>query len=178
MELIKISKDKIKISLSKAELREYDLTFEELSGTEEKTRRAFRQMLICAKEETGFESDGKKAFVQIFRSGNGGCEIFVSVIHTENEIREPKAKAKMFLFSEISSLLSLCRTLKRFSGEIESNAYFDGQKYLLELFGASELEYGYAFEYGTEVRNVKAEYLSEHYSAIRIKDAVSILSTL
>ena len=72
MELIRISEDKIKISLSKAELDSYAISVDSMDYGTEATRSVFKELFGRAKESIGFDADGEKVFVQIYSARDGG----------------------------------------------------------------------------------------------------------
>ncbi|MBR2474377.1 MAG: adaptor protein MecA [Clostridia bacterium] len=178
MELIRISYDKIKISLSKAELDEYELTVDEMDGGAQKTQRVFRELFVCARDQTGFDTDGERVFVQIFRAKGGGCEIFVSKVSGEKEKKKSRFSDSAYGFSELCELIGACKALDRIGFHSQSSAYKSEDGYLLILSSPSENERAYASEWGKAIDIPKSEYVSEHLSVIRETDAVQTLSSL
>ena len=177
MELIRISLDKIKISLSKAELEEYDLTVDSIDYGKSKTKEAFRELFVEAKERTGFEADGEKVFVQIFRAKNGGCEIFVSRIARETA-RDKSENAKTFAFPDLDELVRACRALMDIGFCKRSDAYAENGQFYLILHNPCEIESGCVLEYGEEIAAPRQEYINEHLTLIRKNDAVCLLSEM
>lgn len=78
MELIVISDSKLKIMLTKEDLREYALDCNTLDYENTETRRAFWSILDEAKHRTGFDAASEKVFVQVYPSRAGGCEMYVT----------------------------------------------------------------------------------------------------
>ena len=77
MELILISKSKLKIMLDERDMLEYHIS----DGTdcaEPSARKAIRNILDRARAEVGFETEGSEIFIQLYTSKKGGCELFVS----------------------------------------------------------------------------------------------------
>ena len=178
MELIRISDKKIKISLTSAELEDYELTAEMISGSDKRSKKAFRELLVHAKETADFDADGEKVFVQIFRSDGGGCEIFVSLITDKSGASERKRRDGAFTFSGMKDLLSSCRALKRMGYGGVSSAYKSENGYSLILLNATEEQCAYVTEWGRRIEVPNEAYVSEHYLPIRTGDAVSVLSEL
>ena len=80
MEFILIGDGKIKVSLTKEDLEEFELSADELDYANTETKRMFWDVLSRAKARTGFDTDGEKVLVQLYPSRDGGCEIFVTKI--------------------------------------------------------------------------------------------------
>ena len=85
MELIVINESKIKIMLSKPDMLHYQLETNQMNRTDEHTRAAFRHIFDDARAEIGFDTTGKRLFIQMYTSKEGGCEIFVTKLdETDN----------------------------------------------------------------------------------------------
>ena len=150
MEFILISEDKIKVTLSEADLEEFDLVAEELDYANTETKRMFWDVLSRAKARTGFDTDGQKVLVQLYPSKSGGCEIFVTKIgsiyrelcdeHSEEpshsvlaESVSSKRKRRpsvsetlhsdVYSFSSLEDMIRVCRELDRRGYRDESLAY-------------------------------------------------------
>ena len=177
MELIRISLDKIKISLSKAELDAYDLTVDSIDYGQGKTKEAFRELFVEARERTGFEADGEKVFVQIFRAKNGGCEIFISKIEKEKK-SEKRISAELFCFEELETLISACKTLIDIGFCKKSDVYSENERLYLVLYSPCEIESACVSEYAEKSALPTKEYINEHFVTVRKNDAVAVLSKL
>ena len=177
MELIRISDKKIKISLTSAELDGYELTAETINGGDQRSKKAFRELFVQAREVADFDTDGKKVFVQIFRAEGGGCEIFVSLI-TGEKVTQSKKREAAFAFSDIKELLYTCKALSRMGYEGDSRAYKSESGYSLILLNPTEEQCAYVTEWGQRIAVPSDAYVSEHYLTIRVGDAVAVLSEL
>lgn len=80
MELIVISESKIKIMLTEPDMRHYHLNTSDMNCSDEHTQAAFRHIFADAHKEIGFDTEGKRLFVQLYTSAEGGCEIFVTAL--------------------------------------------------------------------------------------------------
>lgn len=78
MELIVISRSKLKIMLTEPDMQHYHLEATHMNCTDAHTREAFRHIFDDARDEIGFDTEGKRLFVQLYTSKGGGCEIFVT----------------------------------------------------------------------------------------------------
>ena len=77
MELILISKSKLKIMLDERDMLEYHIN-DETDCAEPSARQAIRSILDRARDEVGFETEGSEIFIQLYTSRRGGCELFIS----------------------------------------------------------------------------------------------------
>lgn len=178
MELIRISSDKIKISLTKQELAAYELTVDRMDYGCAETKAIFREIFIKAKEKAGFEADAEKVFVQIFNDKSGGCEIFISKISSKDKIKSGKKAptVEMLCFDETDQLINACRSLMLFGFNKRSSAYTDGKCLYLILHSPDELHLACATEHGKRELVFSDAYIKEHFNIIKENDAVEILS--
>ena len=160
MELIVISSSKLKIMLSADDMNKYALSAE-IDYTDRKTRQAFKNILEVAKEQTGFDTENDKIYIQLYPSRKGGCEVYVTKIDEESEqcCKEPgtrsselhfqcrassgiipaskkqaqKEKRRAYSFSSLENLLSVCRRMLFIGWRGQSSAFCDENKtfYLL-----------------------------------------------
>ena len=160
MELIVISSSKLKIMLSADDMNKYALSAE-IDYTDRKTRQAFKNILEVAKEQTGFDTENDKIYIQLYPSRKGGCEVYVTKIDEENEQcfketlakssephftckassgiipaskkQAPKEKRRAYSFSSLENLLSVCRRMTFIGWRGQSSAFCDENRvfYLL-----------------------------------------------
>ena len=118
MELLKISADKLKLTLSREDMDAYRLDASE-AGCGVGTRRAVRDILDEAKRRCGFDPEGGRLLVQMFPSAEGGCEIFVTRLGGEDGRAAFSLTAQAFVFEELDDLILCCAAL-------------DAERFLLE----------------------------------------------
>ncbi len=78
MDLIKISDSKLKIMLTSSDMTYYDLHNDSISFADAHVRRVLRRLLSDAREQTGFDGDMTRLYVQMYPCADGGCELFIS----------------------------------------------------------------------------------------------------
>ena len=206
MEFILISEDKIKVTLTEAELEEFDLVAEQLDYANTETKRMFWDVLSRAKSRTGFDTDGQKVLVQLYPSRDGGCEIFVTKIGSmyrelgddplDSEARpiametvSPKRRKKLpapdrvryavYSFSTLEDMIRVCRELERQGYPDESASYISDEQafYLVLSTHSSPERYPFILEFGEEESSRSAvQILSEHATPIKAERAVSALA--
>ncbi len=178
MELIRISNDKIKISLTKAELDAYEITVDKMDYGCAEAKAIFKEIFTEAKEKAGFEAEQERVFVQIFNDKNGGCEIFISKIGAYDKKRTVKKTqtSEMVRFNDAELLINACKSLFLCGFKARSSAYTDGKYFYLVLYAPSGVQLACATEYGNREFLYSDAYIKEHFNIIRENDAVFILS--
>ncbi|MEE1115692.1 MAG: adaptor protein MecA [Clostridia bacterium] len=161
MELILISESKLKIMLTAQDMSRYDIDAMTLDYTSDESRKAFHHILEDAKNETGFDTEGDRLFIQMYPSRSGGCELFVTKLgvlcsategETPNEFSIPLTggtsvvqlkperkssngpkRAGAYCFEQMEWMLRVCRRLSSCGYSGESSAYRDndGKCYLI-----------------------------------------------
>ena len=198
MDLIRISDSKLKIILTEADMRRYALSSDNLSYENTETRRAVREMLTEAEEETGFDAASDRLLVQAYPSREGGCEFYVTKIEpgTPEEKKKPrpqtakegKGRLVVYLLPTLASLLAVCRQLSA-TGYRDYSAAYTGKGESCYLVLRENLRasgyplraplYHPAEEYGDkEGGSAKLGYIKEHAKCIFDGDAVGALAPL
>ena len=208
MELIRISKKKLKIMLTPTDMCHFELDPDSFAENSAEMHRTFRLLLDEVRKQTDFDADDRRISVQYFPSREGGCEMFISNLQGDEQ---PSATAKAlnpipkiplqlqpvkrngsfrrecaYRFDSLQSLLSACQRLLKIGYLCESNAYRDEKNsYFLLLTVASQSpfslpdELDFLVEYGS-VQNASALilYIREHATLIRSPDAIAVLGNL
>lgn len=198
MELILISENKLKITLSECDMRQYDLDCDTIDYDNTETRRAFWSILDEAKHKTGFDAASQRVFIQLYPSKEGGCEMYVTKLSLkalpppEEASRSPHAllplsrRTLAFSFDSLELMLSVCRRLCAIDFSGSSEAYrLDCGAYVLMIDEPEENayiglnEHSFIDEMGKRenVRSIKL-LRHEHASCICGEKAVEILGAL
>lgn len=202
MELIRISKNKIKIMLDAGDMTAYDLPTEGIDYCESAVREAFRAVLKDAGRKTGMDFSDSRLSIQLYPSRGGGCEMFVtrtgdrpesycepkltetnvttpqeSPSDTRSEEKHPRwERSEAFGFESMTWLLSVCRRLKRIGFSGNSAAFRDENGKCFLLIESPAGIRPLIIEYGTpESPEAVRLYISEHGSTICPKTAVELL---
>lgn len=161
MDLIKISDSKLKIMLTSSDMTYYDLHNDSISFADAHMRRVLRRLLSDAREQTGFDSDMTRLYVQMYPCADGGCELFISKPDEQaeaddvkqNQLLPPPAPIAPLLqnralrtterhgrdmcaysFSNLKDLISVCKRLFSVGFPGKSTLYADqNQTYYLIL---------------------------------------------
>lgn len=188
MEILRIGKYAIKISLSNKEAKEYKLTdAEEYNDSE--IKEAFSKLLDNAKSLTDFSYAGRKIFTEIYPSKDGGCEVFVSTVSTEKRQNQGQDKQKnnylhtaIYEFKSLNTILKACFRLEEIKFKGKSSVYydFDANHYflILENIFSKELKFAFLLEYAKSIKASAILYVIEHYQCIVKGNAVKALASL
>ncbi len=208
MELIRISDRKLKIMLTPTDMCHFELNADSFGEDSAQMHRAFRLLLDEIRKITDFEADDSRISVQYFPSREGGCEMFISNLQSEESGRSlpalpsaPKASLQLrpikksggsfkkdcaYRFVSLHHLLMACDRLQSVASVCESMAYRDekGDYYLLltvlsvSPFSIPE-ELDFIVEYGS-VENVALLrlYIREHAAPICQANAIETLANL
>ncbi len=123
MEIVRISEEKLKLTLCKEDLDKYSLKPEELDYDKTETRRVIWQILDDAKKRTGFDAAADRALIEAYPGRRGGCEIYVTLLSEKKKKRGIRGRYSVFRFQSVESLFSLCRALSRLGRRYESELY-------------------------------------------------------
>jgi len=202
MELIVINDSKLKVMLSADDMKIYDL--DDVSGKH--TKEAFRSLMREAKNRCGFNGLEGRVFVQLYRSGDGGGELFVTKLSKEERgsdsdaewgradhlyggeesddteykryyrDRTIKSRHVIYRFDEMRYLLSVCAVLLTSGYKGESTAYAEVGDRVYYL-SLDEETYAAGEHFGRLCPGSFYYYINEHCSRI-CTNAVSVLGKL
>ncbi len=177
MEFLVVSKSKLKIMMSRDDMKKYGIDGEDIDYDNPKIRRSFWKILDEAKERCGFEASGDKVLIQYYPSKDGG-EIFVTklglisknaerTISKSNMVAMLGGRQTVYKFQSFDSLIMAARMIGGCEGERTPRVYCDdrGFYYIVIDEGlclgkgakASALS-----EFGVEVPTILIRYIDEH----------------
>lgn len=187
MNIIKIGKDAMKISLCNEEAEELGFSNKE---SEENMKASFIRLLIRTKEQLDFVVMEQKIVGEIFSGNDGGCEIFVSRVEAQDKvykekipqeaIKKPRQLASVFVFDRIDNLISATKRLMEIGYNRTSSVYYDeeNEKYyiILEDVSIKDIKYSFLAEYARAIKGGRNIYIKEHYKCLCKNNGVKILS--
>ena len=183
MELLPIGSDKLKVTLTEADMESYRLSADSLNWDDTGTRKALWTILDEAKRQCGFDAARERVLVQIFPCRAGGCEMFVTRIG-EKRTEEPeligsmpiKRRSEACIFDQMSDMLAFCRLLDSSGYNAPSTAYSLEDGRFLLIYYKDEPR---ASEFGSITPFSDIEhYIGEHTNTICHTDAVARLAAL
>lgn len=136
MDFLKISQNKLKISLCPEEMAEWGL---EKADPSPPSRERIRRLLSLADSRVGFDTRQARILLQLFASRDGGCELFVSKIGPLPSLERPSALVQrldaVFRFERLDWLLSACGRLllSGYGGDSQVFRYRGAYYLLLQL---------------------------------------------
>lgn len=183
MDFLVVSDSKLKIMMSREDMKKYEIDGENIDYDNPKVRRSFWRILDAAKEACGFEASGDKVLIQ-FYPAKDGSEIFVTklglisagaerTIAKSSKVAMLETRLAIYKFSNLDSLVSAAKILDKEDYERTPRAFFDdnGFYYIIaeERRGISGKvgEISPIFEYGSELPPNLGAYISEHTVEIR-----------
>ena len=107
MDFLVVSDSKLKIMMSREEMKKYDIDNENIDYDNPKTRRSFWRILDAARTGCGFEASGDKVLIQFYPSKDGS-EIFVTKLGVVSSGTE-KTIAKSSKIAMLSSRVVIYR---------------------------------------------------------------------
>lgn len=185
MEFLVVSDSKLKIMMNRDDMKKYGIDGDNIDYDNPKIRRSFWRILDVARNECGFEASGDKVLIQFYPSKDGS-EIFVTklglisagaerTIAKSSKVAMLSTRRTVYKFSSFSSLVSAAKIIELEECERPPKAYFDerGSYYIIAderrgpIGRASEISP--INEYGREIPENLAGYISEHSTEIRFE---------
>lgn len=191
MELIKINDKKLKVTLSDLDMKCYNLKSDNIDYDCPSTKTALKRLLRDVGEQSGFDTDDDKIFLQIYPGLRGGCEMYLTRLDTDTQ---KHTAGTIYSFDDMDALIRACRQLTGYGFREESRLYALGGRYLLLISedysqnnrtysasprGRALPPYPLLHEYGRRVRGEKyAAFIKEHGTLICSEKAVEIMGRL
>ncbi len=183
MDFLVVSDSKLKIMMSRDDMKKYGIDGDNIDYDNPKIRRSFWRILDVARSECGFEASGDKVLIQFYPSKDG-CEIFVTklglisagaerTIAKSSKVAMLSTRRAVYKFPSFSSLVSAAKIIESEECERPPKAYFDEQGSYYIIADERRGPIGHASEispineYGREIPENLAAYISEHSSEIR-----------
>ena len=186
-----LSKTTLKLTLTAADMNNYDLCYESLSERGSDCRKTLGRLLKGAEEAEGAAmaakllNEERRLFVEAFRRMDGGCMLYVSALnghrHKKQTEEKPEVSPIIFEAANQRDMGKLCRCLlleRKRGARFSSRLFTDGKCYrlvliprntcrsrVIRLFG----EFG-----GAICDELTAAYTEEHFRAVISEKAVDI----
>ncbi len=194
MEFLTVGNSKIKVVLSRGECESRGIKSDGADYDSPDMRRKIRALLDEAKERVGFDIGREKVLVQLYPSGDGGAEIFITklgavskevagMLSRSDNVAVISARRAYYIFDSLENLICAVRSIAPFSPEDSAVHLFDSGEYCLsfcEKEGKRTLSPTFRLlEFGRRVKRAAAEqYLTEHAKLLRSGDAIEFFSKL
>ncbi len=187
MEIVLLSENKLKITLSSGDVAVLGFPEETQDAEKIKASRAFKSLLETAKIKTGFDVNDSRLFISIYRCRDYGIEMYVTKCGKDKQKNgnSERKEALIYRFDTCENLLRACAALYRSEHKNTSDAYWecdnDGYAYYLKINGGmSAYLRSVACEYSVGRENITDESVSarvfEHGNIICEKNALEVLA--
>ena len=194
MEFLLIGDSKLKILMDAVEMKSYKLDSVYADSCDSGFRRSFFRILERAKEKVGFDVGGDKVLIQFYKTGKGGCEIFVTklgllspsaakLISKSERITLLDKGMSFYSFASESDLIAAAKALKNNpSGLVPRGDMYvsdEGEVFLgLEEIasGGYSAEFPIILEFGHRLPDEAEIYVREHCKRKIAESAIEILS--
>lgn len=189
MEFRLVDPDKLKVTLTAADLEALGLDYDRLDYSDESTRQLLISLLEKGRAQAGFHPRRAKLYIEAFPSEDGGCVLYYTRL-TGGEVFPagrfaPGPAPVVLAFSDPDILLRACAQTARLYAHriLKSALYKFGSAYRLVVY---PLDYtdsrsaSFLAEYGEPVGegSVLAAYVEEHGEALLRSHAIEALAKL
>ena len=196
MDVLKISDTKVKIMLTRADVKKFKLDTDNVDYSDAKTRSKVWEILDCVKKHHGWSSNGDKLLIQFYPSRDGGAELFVTKLDKLSDKNEKTlaksqnvtlldSKRVIYVFKNFDDLLRASRIVKNIGGIKNSELFYDeNEGYFLEITerggaGCRHIpEFAILLEYSSAVPRELYPYINEHYNKLTKGNAIEQLARL
>ena len=133
---------RLKIFLKKDDMRQLDITFDQLDYNDAKTRRVLWTILSDVGAASSFISTGSRLLIEVFPASDNGCVIYFTLLKKEQDthrrlkLKKQNLQPAVFEFTSTEDLLSAFSVLyKDANGRIDrSDLYRFEDRYRLVVF--------------------------------------------
>lgn len=178
MDFLVVSESKLKIMLTREDMKKYGIDSVDVDYDDPKTRRRFWKILDDAKEKCGFDVAGDKVLIQ-FYPAKEGSEIFVTklgvlpvgaerAISKSSKVAMLSTRRCIYKFESLDAMICAAKIIGDGSSDRRPRAFIgdNGAYYIVadERGGASErgCDFSYITEYGKEIPSNVGAYIAEH----------------
>ena len=183
MDFLVVSDSKLKIMMSREDMKKDDIDCENVDYDNPKVRRSFWRILDAARDACGFEASGDKVLIQ-FYPAKDGSEIFVTklglissgaerTIAKSSKVAMLQTRLVIYKFATLDSLIMAAKLLAKEDFERTPRVFFDdqGSYYIIaeerRCGSGRGFEISPIYEYGCELPSNLTSYISEHSGEIR-----------
>ncbi len=196
LDILKISESKLKIMLTKSDVKKYKLDTDNVDYNDIKTRNKVWEILDYVKKHHGFDHEEEKLLIQFYPSRDGGAELFVTKLEKLSHKNERSisrssnvtmldTKHMIYSFVSFDDLIRVSKIIKNSKCIKASELFYDGEDgYYLEITerGTSRhgsiCDFAILLEFSVAVPKELFPYITEHCSKLTRGNAVEQLARL
>lgn len=176
--------DRITVDLTKQDMMELDITYEDMDYSTIETRRVIWTLLDEAGKVLGKELDpSRRMIIEAIPKSEGGCVLNFTILDSKRKTFPQKQllkKQSESIICEFESLDALYRAAEGYNGCAESSLYENGGKYRLILSGLCDArdirQYFSEFSIVTNCDRLVCEHTKEHWRMLIAQNAISALT--
>lgn len=176
--------DKITVDLTKQDMAELDITYEDMDYSTIETRRVIWTILDEAGKVLGKELDPtRRMIIEAIPKSEGGCLLNFTMLDSRKRAFPQKQllkKQSESFICEFDNLDSLYRAAEGFKGSAESSLYESSGRYRLILSDLCDArdtrQYFSEFSRVINADRLFCEHTREHWRSIIAHNAISVLS--
>ena len=190
MEFLTVNRNKLKISLTEEELKEYGISESDEYGLNQTSRKGLWRILDMARDKCGFSVSDGRVLVQYYPKDGGG-ELFVTRLTRLAESAERTlvsspsvtvlaVRRSVYRFSTLDDLIRAARALSPWDDGKNALYHGGGEYYLLteERSVASVSDTAVLSEYAKEMSDISSDYVREHFTLIESANPMQRLAEL
>jgi hypothetical protein len=176
------------LTLTRDEVEEREL-FSDENEPDFQKRKRFRLLLGELKQRFGFDVGSERALVQVFRTKDGGAELFITKLGTLARCLDTEAKASRarmgagkkricYIFKDLSCVLRASRAVSRTESPESSLYRLESGEYCLEICTGEDGAERFVsfFEFGLPYKDGESRFLPEHARTVLEHSAIEVLS--
>lgn len=110
------SPERLKIELDGADMKDLDVTYDELDYNSDKTRQVMDELLTRIGAEHNFDTGSGRLLIEVFPSDNGGCVIYFTSVRRGTAIARHKSRKSAPSVWELRSADDLLRAVAGLKG--------------------------------------------------------------
>lgn len=179
------TEDRIIVELSKKEMKELDITYEEMDYSALETRKVIRSVLDAAGKVLGIDVDfSRRMFIEAIPEADGGCILSFTLLgrkisHFSSSTLKKQSGMMLCEFSDIQKLMDCAKTFPQEELSINNSLYeLDGYyRLIFQSIGNMTNLRRHMKEYCDEISLEKSEceITDEHWNLIKDSSAVESL---
>lgn len=139
MRFLSLGSGGVRIILDTSDMERLGVCYESIDYSDTHTKKIIWELIDKAKARTGFQVHGEKLKIQVYPSDGGGCEMYISKLDGEREIKDARA----YVFDDFESSLAALSAARK-KGDAADLALYEekGRYYIITDAGEWLCEYG------------------------------------
>ena len=179
------AEDRIIVELSKKEMKELDITYEQMDYSALETRKVIRSVLDAAGKALGIDVDfSRRMLIEAIPEADGGCILSFTMLgrkisYSESSVLKKQSGIMLCSFPSAQELMNCANAFPLKKASLRSSLYELDGSYRLIISGAEDMTSmrRYFGEYCNEISLEKndCEFTDEHWNLIAAQSALELL---